>query len=168
LKTARPQPSDWTSSGVLYLAGGVAGQLSGYAWQPHGAGNSVAICGLAGGLLIAALRYGAVMPRPAIVVALLWVAVLTGDALAHSAGAAVAGGLVAWPFLALTHRAGIHDGVYRVAALLGTALAVPLSVMSNLHGPAVLAGLAVGAILPLDDSQRLKISQPARAGRAGR
>ena len=40
---------------ALYLAGGLAGELAGYAWQPRGAGNSVTVCGLAGGLLAAPL-----------------------------------------------------------------------------------------------------------------
>ncbi len=42
---------------ALYLAGGLAGELAGYAWQPRGAGNSVAVCGLAGGLLAALLLW---------------------------------------------------------------------------------------------------------------
>jgi rhomboid protease GluP len=33
---------------ALYLAGGLTGETAGYAWQPDGAGNSVAIFGLAG------------------------------------------------------------------------------------------------------------------------
>ena len=33
---------------VLYLAAGSTGQLAGVFWQPVGAGNSVAVCGLAG------------------------------------------------------------------------------------------------------------------------
>ena len=33
---------------VCYFGAGLAGELAGYAWQPRGAGDSVAICGLAG------------------------------------------------------------------------------------------------------------------------
>ncbi|WP_244174765.1 rhomboid family intramembrane serine protease [Streptomyces misionensis] len=36
---------------ALYLVPGAVGELVGYAWQPHGAGNSVADLGLAGGLI---------------------------------------------------------------------------------------------------------------------
>jgi rhomboid protease GluP len=36
---------------ALYLVAGVSGELFGYIWQPHGAGNSVADLGLAGGLI---------------------------------------------------------------------------------------------------------------------
>jgi rhomboid protease GluP len=34
----------------LYLAGAIVGELTGLVWQPEGAGSSVAICGLLGGL----------------------------------------------------------------------------------------------------------------------
>lgn len=41
---------------VCYLGAGAVGELAGYAWQPYGAGKSVAVCGLAGALIVAALR----------------------------------------------------------------------------------------------------------------
>ena len=34
---------------ACYLGAGIVGELVGYAWQPVGAGNSVAVCGLAAG-----------------------------------------------------------------------------------------------------------------------
>jgi len=36
---------------ALYLVPAAVGELAGYLWQPHGAGNSIADLGLAGGLL---------------------------------------------------------------------------------------------------------------------
>lgn len=47
---------------VAYLGAGLAGELAGYAWQPRGAGNSVAVCGLAG-MLVVALAVGGRTPR---------------------------------------------------------------------------------------------------------
>ncbi|MFF0307913.1 rhomboid family intramembrane serine protease [Streptosporangium sp. NPDC004379] len=41
---------------ALYGAGAVCGQVAGMLWGTVGAGNSIAVCGLAGGLAIAALR----------------------------------------------------------------------------------------------------------------
>ena len=38
---------------VCYFGAGLVGELAGYLWQPRGAGNSVAICGLAGALIVA-------------------------------------------------------------------------------------------------------------------
>ncbi|WP_251094251.1 rhomboid family intramembrane serine protease [Streptomyces sp. Caat 7-52] len=36
---------------ALYLVPAAAGEVAGYLWQPHGAGNSIAVLGLAGGLV---------------------------------------------------------------------------------------------------------------------
>ena len=36
---------------LLYLVGGITGEIAGYAWQPFGAGASVGLFGLIGGLL---------------------------------------------------------------------------------------------------------------------
>ena len=43
---------------TLYLVAGVVGELVGTEWQPHGAGNSVALMGLVGCLAVTALRRG--------------------------------------------------------------------------------------------------------------
>jgi hypothetical protein len=53
------------------LGAGLVGELAGYVWQPRGAGNSVAICGLAGALTVA-LLVGARAPRLAPVVLVYW------------------------------------------------------------------------------------------------
>ena len=37
-----------TTMTLCYLAAGLTGQVAGMLWQPVGAGNSVAVCGLAG------------------------------------------------------------------------------------------------------------------------
>jgi rhomboid protease GluP len=66
---------------ALYLAGGIAGQLAGAAWQPRGAGASVAIAGLLGALFVWLLARGQRLPwRVRIwgVVGLLVAIVLTG------------------------------------------------------------------------------------------
>jgi hypothetical protein len=62
---------------VCYFGAGLVGELAGYAWQPRGAGNSVAICGLAGGLTVA-LAVEAGVPRLAPVVLAYWAAALLG------------------------------------------------------------------------------------------
>lgn len=59
---------------ALYLAGAVAGQVAGVLTGMVGAGNSIAICGLAGGLLGAYARRGA--DRLAAVVCALFAAVM--------------------------------------------------------------------------------------------
>jgi membrane associated rhomboid family serine protease len=54
---------------LLFFAGGIAGQLAGFAWQPIGAGNSVANFGLAASIAIASLVRQP--PRPVLFAALL-------------------------------------------------------------------------------------------------
>ena len=41
---------------LAYVAGGLSGEIAGIFWQPFGAGNSVAVCGLIGVLAIWQLR----------------------------------------------------------------------------------------------------------------
>ena len=41
---------------AAYVAGGLAGEIAGIFWQPIGAGNSVAVCGLIGVLAVWQLR----------------------------------------------------------------------------------------------------------------
>lgn len=133
---------------VLYLAGGITGQLLGYAWEPAGAGNSVAICGLAGGLLVLALRHGDALPRPAMLVCLIWVGALTGGDLGGGIGVVIALALAVGPFVVLTNRPATHQFAYRLAAVLAMAMSVLMSAVSNHHGPAVLAGCVLAALLP--------------------
>lgn len=83
---------------LLYFASGCLGELAGYAWQPHGAGASVAIAGLAGGLLACLLAR-------------------TGHPVARLGAA---------------------------GALLG---AVLLTVYRDIHGPPILAGAALAAVM---------------------
>jgi hypothetical protein len=52
----RAGPGAGAMAGVCYLGAGLVGELAGYVWQPRGAGNSVAICGLAGALTVALLE----------------------------------------------------------------------------------------------------------------
>jgi rhomboid protease GluP len=52
-------PGLWVA---FYVAGGLAGEIAGLAWQPFGAGSSVAVCGLLGSLsvfLLLTVRTGA-------------------------------------------------------------------------------------------------------------
>ena len=58
LRWASRPSAGWAARlGAGYLAGGLTGELVGWAgWQPIGAGNSVGVCGLAGALAVALLR----------------------------------------------------------------------------------------------------------------
>jgi hypothetical protein len=125
---------------AAYFGAGLAGELAGYAWQPTGAGNSVAVCGLAG-LLVVALAAGTRLPRLAPMAVLWWCGALlagrwgTGPLLAGIAGAvAVQAAPRPWAVTA-----------GRLAAAAAVLAAVALAAARDLHGAALLAGVAIAA-----------------------
>jgi rhomboid protease GluP len=78
---------------VLYLAGALAGEAAGYAFDPHSAGVSVAGCGLLGGLIAWLLRSPV---RSARFWAVLWLVLAVLDAaLRDNHGPALLAGFVA-------------------------------------------------------------------------
>jgi membrane associated rhomboid family serine protease len=133
-------PARWL---VLYMAGAAAGQAAGMLYGTAGAGNSIAVCGLAGGLLGACL-----LPwedRLGSSVAALYAATLVTTAVGDSA-AGIATSVVA--VVAGTQVVARRDRLPRlIFPLAGLAVGAGLAVVSNLHGPALLGGLAAGAVL---------------------
>jgi len=124
---------------VAYFGAGLAGELAGYAWQPTGAGNSVAVCGLAG-LVVVALLAGIRLPPLAPMAVLWWCGALlagvwgTGALLAGIGGAVAVQAARPWA-VAAGRLAGAG------AVLAGAALAAA----GDLHGVALLAGVAIAA-----------------------
>jgi membrane associated rhomboid family serine protease len=124
---------------ACYFGAGLAGELAGYAWQPRGAGNSVAVCGLAGALVVALLA-GVAVPRPVPMVVLWWCGALlslhwgTVPLVACIAGAAV---------VQLVPGRAVVAG--RVVAVVAVAAAVALAAVRDIHGVAMLAGIAIAA-----------------------
>jgi membrane associated rhomboid family serine protease len=124
---------------VCYFGAGLVGQLAGYAWQPRGAGNSVAICGLAGALTVA-LAVEARVPRLAPVVLAYWAAALLGARWGPGPLlVGVAGGVVVQ---AATGR-GLPVG--RPVAVAAAIVALVLLAVRDLHGAAMVAGIAIAA-----------------------
>jgi membrane associated rhomboid family serine protease len=127
---------------VLYLGGAAAGQAMGYLAGTVGAGNSIANLGLAGGLIAAFGRHRAWRIDAALscfVVLLIAPAALPTDS-ARAVGfvvAVVAGGL-------LVARREVFPGWVFLA--IAVVVGVALSAVADLHGPALLAGLVLGAL----------------------
>jgi membrane associated rhomboid family serine protease len=125
---------------VLFAAGTVGGQAAAFAWQLPGGGDSIAICGLAGGMTVwlladraAARRNGVLARRVEVGVVVCYVAALTGWGFGGVRGAAVAvvvAGLVAWTTPAW------------IGLLTTVACAVALATAVDLHGVALLSGMA--------------------------
>ena len=123
----------------LYLAGGLAGNLTGALWDPTGGGASVGVMGMLGALAGRTTRRGAGDPLP------LAMAAVTGAALA---------GLKLGPQLGITLAAiGSVEAIalsrhHVLRPLAGTVigLGVVLAALSDNHGPALLAGAALGLL----------------------
>lgn len=143
-------PTRWI---VLYLVGGLVGELVGIRWQPVGAGNSVASFGLVGGLLVAQLgRESAPPPAFATLYAVEWVLVYTGLELGGVTGAIIAG-VLCGPLSALAVRSRRRAAPRALGVILaaGTlALALLLCAFRDLHGPPLIAGAIVGWMLRRD------------------
>ncbi|MFW2488712.1 rhomboid family intramembrane serine protease [Clostridium chromiireducens] len=66
---------------LLYLAGGLAGEIAGYCgWDPFGAGASVGLCGLLGGLFILFIKGKSKMTPIIPVISLYFIVGLLGNA----------------------------------------------------------------------------------------
>jgi membrane associated rhomboid family serine protease len=141
---------------LLFLAGGLVGELAGYAWQPYGGGTSIALFGLLGGLLMLLLRRDGPVQVIASLYALAVVTVLTCEAVVTSVGGTTIVGIVAAAILCwlliqlfillLRRQTAPRTLAYFIAsvALLG---AIVLTAFRDHHGPALLAGMCMGALL---------------------
>ncbi|HEX6469167.1 MAG TPA: hypothetical protein VF069_08735 [Streptosporangiaceae bacterium] len=124
------RPPAWLA---CYLGAGLLAELVAYAWQPYGGGNSIAVCGLAGALIVALWRD---LPLPHITAmsVVLWCGVLLAT--------------IWWPLVFLGVIAAAlsqHVLTGRHAAVLAVAAAVALAALRNIHGAALLVGLMLGA-----------------------
>jgi Rhomboid family len=131
---------------VCYFGAGLVGELVGYAWQPRGAGNSVAICGLAGALTVA-LVAGAGVPRVAPVVLAYWCGALVGSRWGPGLLlVGVAGGVVVQVAL------GRGLPVGRPVAVAAAMVALVLLAAKDLHGAAMVAGIVIAAVIGRHDA----------------
>jgi membrane associated rhomboid family serine protease len=129
-----------------YLGAGLVGEVVGWAgWQPSGAGNSVAVCGLAGVLAVdLAARAGEDRGAgPAPLAVAVWSAALLGGGFGSPVltviACAVAAGAVN---LAGARPTGVTPG--RVAAGIAAGCALVLLIRTDIHGAALAAGLLIG------------------------
>jgi membrane associated rhomboid family serine protease len=126
---------------VCYVGAGLVGELAGYVWQPRGAGNSVAICGLAGALTVA-LVVGAGVSGVAPVVLAYWCGALVGSRWGPGwLLVGVAGGVVVQVAL------GRGLAVGRPVAVAAAMVALVLVAAMDLHGAAMVAGIVIAAVI---------------------
>jgi membrane associated rhomboid family serine protease len=130
---------------VLYLAGGLTGELAGYAWQPLGAGNSVAVFGLVGGLLAALLlKRQTEVPVISAVFVPSWIAAVIAYELSSLGVGVALVVLVAAPLGFFVVRDGLSRPVAVGVGLAGLLGAFVLLALHDIHGPPIVAGALVG------------------------
>jgi rhomboid protease GluP len=134
---------------VAWLAGGIAGEVVSYSWQPQGAGASLGLCGVIGAWSFMMLRREEVPWRVA-PVALAFIAYLTGVAAGAVLVGEVGSAIVAGSLIQLRRlRPGLEqwNGLSRplgVACLCG---GLVLTALRDQHGPPLLAGAVITAVM---------------------
>src|SRR6185437_12174517 len=130
---------------VLYLIGGIVGELAGMWWQPVGAGNSVATFGLVGAITL--LDRDSAGVTLAVLYAVEWVLVYAGLELGAIRGAVIVGVLCALlgPLVSRARKSAPRAlGVTLVAATIGVALV--LCAMRDIHGPPLVTGAIIASL----------------------
>lgn len=153
---------------VLAVAGAFAGTFAGYLWDPYGAGGSIVLCGLVGGLALWQLRQQQLHLLSSIyavglVVALavpLLAGLVTTDSIVQIIVAAAAGWLSIM-LLLFSRRASVNSMPLRYVFGLVLICALILAALRDIHGVALLAGLGVAALFaPRTFSEKQKQSPP--------
>ncbi len=141
---AAEQVLSWPRWLVQYVGVGLLSELVGYSWQPLGGGNSVAVCGLAGALAVACRRTDRRLPGYTVPVLLLWCCALIGTLSAELALPAV--GLAAAAAALVMRRRERRETAQRYAAVGVLATGIVLAIAANIHGAALLGGIALALV----------------------
>ena len=128
---------------VQYFGVGMVSEVIGYLWQPVGGGNSIAICGLSGTLVVSLWRRDDRLPGFTEPATLLWCAALLGTLSTRLYLPAIVAGLLAMRFLGRNRSRGLRTK-RPTAAVVVLTMAVLVS-CRNIHG----AALAFGLVLAL-------------------
>ncbi|MFC5830139.1 rhomboid family intramembrane serine protease [Nonomuraea insulae] len=144
-------PARWL---LLYLGGAAAGEAAGYLLGQPGAGNSVALCGLAGGLVLAAGRLERSLGAFYAVVSGAWLPAAAGG----TWGLIVTIVLAAGGFQLVVHRERLPG--WLPVTVFGVATAV-LVALRDLHGFALLGGIIVAWIANAASPTTLRRTSPA-------
>lgn len=139
------QPRRWW---LAFLGSGIlSGQAAAYMWEEAGGGSSIAICGLAGGLivvLLGAARRGQA-PRTVVAIAVGYVIALTGWGLGGVTAAAAGCAMFAVAYLALVMVDMKH--IELVALVAAVVCALGLLPLRDLHGASLTSGMGAAALL---------------------
>ncbi|MET7425050.1 rhomboid family intramembrane serine protease [Dactylosporangium sp. NPDC005555] len=131
---------------VLYVGIGLAGEAFGERLDPTGAGNSLAVCGLAGALATLLLLRPGAATRPHAFVVPYYVACVAGLGFGGIIGATIAPTVVL-VVMSVLLRQDSYTGVAFVAGVASLVGAGALAVKPDQHGIALLCGAVAGLLL---------------------
>jgi len=123
---------------MAYLGAAAVGEFAGYAWQPIGGGNSVAVCGLAAVCAVALWRDTANLPVFALPATALWL----GALLSMQWYPLIVLGIVVIP---LSRRLSTN-AAGRLVLGFAVVVGAVLTAMRDIHGAALLAGLVIAPL----------------------
>lgn len=132
---------------VLWLVGGLTGEAVSFAWQPHGAGASVGLCGLIGAWLVLLLRRAPAGAWWVTAVVFAFITDLIGLAAGTPLVAAVAAAIVAALLIQVYQRTGRWPWLTPTLGVAGLIGGLILTGLRDQHGPPLLAGACVAAII---------------------
>jgi len=138
---------------ALYFISGLVAEVISYAWEPYGAGASIALCGLIGGLLTWLLKYNQPVRTFTSVYVVYLIAGLVGYAIGGFTLDVILGALFGSLFGFMLRRPGRDQSLARVLAISGLVGAGILTALRNNHGPALLVGAGLAALM-LNDRWR--------------
>ncbi len=140
---------------LLFFAAAITGTIAGYLWNPTGAGASIALCGLIGGLVIWQITRSD-FHQIAAIYALALAAALTFEAIAAAFSASdmvviiiaavLCALLINMLLFVRRHSPTTPASAYFVGAVM-LLCSLILTSLRDLHGVALLTGLIVAALL---------------------
>ncbi len=141
---------------LLYLGGGLVGEVAGYAWDPHGAGSSVGVFGLLGGLLVyacwktdffATLRQRGLLTLLALLYGVGLFGALVGGDTGNQIIGWLLGALLASALIWLIQLRAPARVIAVYVGLIGLVGAPLMTAWHDIHGPAFLAGACISVLL---------------------
>lgn len=139
---------------ALWLAGGLTGEAVSFAWQPHGAGASVGICGIMGAWLVLLLRRENTASWVPSVMILALIADLVGMAAGNPLFGGLAGTIVAALLIQLRRRESLWHQLTPYLGATGLLGGLILISLRDQHGPPLLVGAGLAALFLLIESKR--------------